>query len=77
MSIIINKNQDKTIIEINNGHAKALEKIVNDYGLIGEEEALGFMLSVVSQANGGKIETPSGVFVPSGSIKKSSNNDNQ
>ena len=71
MSVKITKNADKYSIEIDNGHVKALEKITSDYNIADEEKALGFVLSVIAQANGGKIETPAGVFVPSESIKKS------
>lgn len=73
MAIRIKKEGEKRTIEIDNGHAKALEKIVEDYSLKGEEEALGFMLAVMSQAGGKKIDVDGTSFLPSENIKKQPN----
>lgn len=74
MAIEIKKDNDKIDAEISNGHKAALEKIVEDYNLKGEQEALSFMLSIFSDANGGPIKTPKGSFLPSEDIKKSGMN---
>ncbi|MFA5800260.1 MAG: hypothetical protein WC840_04855 [Candidatus Peribacteraceae bacterium] len=71
MAIKVTKQGEKMIIELDNGHAKALEKIVADYSIKGEQEALGFMLAVLSQGNGKKIEVNGTSFVPSEAIQKS------
>lgn len=55
---------------LDNGHAVALEKIVNDYSLKGDEEALSFILSIISQAEGKPINNGKGVFLPSENLKK-------
>lgn len=70
MAIKIERTDGKLTIELDNGHVEAVDKIVKDYSLLGEKEAFGFMLATLSQANGGRIETPSGTYVPSESIKK-------
>lgn len=76
MSIEINKTQEgKIIIELENGHIEALKKIIDDYGLLGEKEAISFMLSVISQANGKKITVEGVNFLPSASIKKPISNE--
>jgi hypothetical protein len=76
MSIRIDKTQEgKTIIELENGHIEALKKIIDDYNLLGEKEAISFMLSVFSQANGKKITVEGVNFVPSTIIKKPVNNE--
>ncbi len=70
MAINIKNEVDKIEIELDNGHKAALEKIVQDYNLKGEKEALSFMLSVISDAEGNAIRIPKGSFVPSEDIKK-------
>lgn len=70
--IHIEKQGGKTIITLENGHAIALEKIVNDYNLKGEVEALSFILSIISEADGGPINNGKGSFVPSERLKKES-----
>ena len=72
MAINIKKESGKVTIELNNGHTAALEKIVKDYNLLGEKEALSFMLSVISDADGGAIKIPKGSFVPSEEIQNKS-----
>lgn len=76
MAVNIKKEQkegkDNIIIELDNGHQEALSKIVKDYGLIGEKEAIGFMLSVFADAQGKPIKIDDTSFVPSEKIKKSS-----
>lgn len=71
MAIKISKDDGQRKIELDNGHVKALEKIVNDYGLKGEEEAISFLLSVISEADGKPINNGKGSFVPSENLKKS------
>ncbi|MFA5127929.1 MAG: hypothetical protein WC457_02930 [Patescibacteria group bacterium] len=71
MSIKINDvGEGKLSIEMDNGHVQALEKIVRDYDLIGNEDALGFVLSVISQANGSPISINGNALIPSENIKK-------
>ena len=73
MAIEIKKdpNQDDKIeVDLDNGHAETLKKIVTDYGLISEKEAIGFMLAVFGQAEGKQINIEGKVFAPSQSIKK-------
>ncbi len=70
MAIKVTKNGEKMNVEIDNGHAKALEKIVSDYNIKGEEEALGFILAVFSQGNGKKIEINGAAYEPADSIRK-------
>lgn len=72
MAINIIKSTDKTTIELTNGHVIALEKIVKDYNLIGEKEALDFVLSIVSEADGKAINNGNGSFIPSDKLKKPS-----
>jgi hypothetical protein len=71
MAINIKDEADKAIIEISNGHLAALKKVVADYKLIGEKEALDFMLSIMSQADGKAINNGKGSFVPSDKLKES------
>ena len=68
--INVEKKDGKTIITLDNGHAGALEKIVNDYSLKGETEALSFILSVISEAEGKPINNGKGGFLPSEKLKK-------
>lgn len=74
MAIIITKKEGegKATIELNNGHLVALEKIVNDYSLIGDKEALDFILSIMAQANGKPINNGQGSFLPSEKLKRPS-----
>jgi len=68
--INIEKKEGKTIITLDNGHAIALEKIVSDYNLKGEAEAISFILSIMSEANGNAINNGKGNFLPSEKLKK-------
>ena len=72
MAINIKKEDGKTDIELSNGHLAALEKIVKDYNLLGEKEALDFIFSVMSEADGKAINNGKGSFVPSEKLKKQS-----
>jgi len=58
------------VITLDNGHSAALEKIVTDYNLKGETEAMSFMLSVLSEADGKSINNGKGVWVPSENLKR-------
>lgn len=69
--IKVEKKHDGTVITIDNGHRSALEKIIKDYDLKGESEALTFMLSVISEADGKVIANGKGSFLPSDSLKNS------
>lgn len=69
MAINTEKKEGKTIVTLDNGHAAALEKIVHDYNLLGENEALIFILSVMSEADGKSINNGKGSFVPSEKLK--------
>lgn len=64
------KNGDKTDINLDNGHAAALAKIVSDYNLKGESEAISFILSIVSEADGNAISNGKGSFLPADTLKK-------
>lgn len=70
MSIKISTEAEKILIELDNGHKQALKKIVSDYGLKGENEAVSFILSVMSEADGNPINNGKGSFVPSENLKK-------
>ena len=70
MAITVKKEDGKTVIELDNGHIAALNKIVQDYNFLGEKEALSFMLSVVSEADGKALNNGKGNFVPSDKLKK-------
>lgn len=72
--INVEKNEDKTIITLDNGHSVALEKIINDYNLKGEKEAVSFILSIISQADGKGINNGKGSFLPSEELKKENPN---
>lgn len=69
MAISIVKENGSAKIDLNNGHLSALEKIVKDYKLAGDKEALDFILSIVSQADGGAINNGKGSFLPSEKLK--------
>ena len=68
--IHVDKDGEKVTATLTNGHKAALEKMVNDYNLKGEEEALSFMLSVFSEADGKPINNGKGSFLPSEKLKK-------
>lgn len=70
MAIELKRDGDKIVIDLDNGHAAALAKIVKDYELKGEKEALSFMLSIVSEADGKPISNGKGSFLPSENLKK-------
>ncbi len=71
MSInVTDKNDGKLRVEMDNGHVVALKKIVTDYNLKGENEAIDFLLSVISQADGKPINNGKGSFLPSEKLKK-------
>lgn len=72
MSINITKEAEKTIIELNNGHLSALDKIVKDYNLAGDKEALDFILSIMSEADGKAINNGKGSFLPAEKLKNKS-----
>ena len=69
MSVSVQKKEDGTYeIKLGNGHAEALKKITDDYNIKSEEQTLGFMLSLLSEAEGKEIKTAKGSFVPSKEI---------
>jgi hypothetical protein len=70
MAINVERDGDKIKAELNNGHVAALDKIVNDYKLAGEKEALDFVLSIISQADGNPINNGKGAYLPSERLKK-------
>ena len=70
MAIAIKKEDGKTEVTLSNGHLAALDKIVKDYNLAGEKEALDFVLSIMSEADGKAINNGKGSFVPSEKLKK-------
>lgn len=74
--IKVKKEDTKIEVELTNGHKDALEKIVKDYNLKGEEQALLFILAVASDGEGEAIKTKKGSFVPPDSFKIQAN-DNQ
>lgn len=70
MAIKITQTEGNITIELDNGHKQALKKIVADYGLKGENEAISFILSVMSEADGSPINNGKGSFIPSENLKK-------
>lgn len=72
MAIKYTKGTDKADVELTNGHLAALEKIVKDYNLAGEKEALDFVLSLISEADGKSINNGKGSFLPAEKLKKES-----
>jgi len=70
--IDVTKTPEHTTIKMDNGHRTALEKIVKDYNLKGEKEAIAFIISVISEADGKEISNGKGNFLPSDSLKKTS-----
>ncbi len=76
MSVKITKKEGGIVeITLDNGHAQALEKVTSDFNLLNEEKAVGFMLSVMRDADGKAIQTVNGSFVPTKEIKKPSEDD--
>lgn len=69
--IEVKKEGDKTILTLDNGHALALNKIVKDYNLKGEKEALSFILSVIAEAEGQAVNNGKGNYIPSDALKNS------
>ena len=70
MAISTNEKPEGTLsIDLSNGHRETLKKIVKDYGLISEKEAIIFLLGVVSQANGKPIEVNGTQYLPSEPLK--------
>jgi len=61
---------EKIIITLDNGHIEALDKIVNDYSLKGTEQAVSFMLGLISEADGTSIEVKNNKYLPPDSFKK-------
>ena len=75
MSIDVKKDEvGKVVITLDNGHFGALQKIVDDYKLKGEREAVGFMLAILSDAGGKAVEIDGKSLVPSKSILKENSN---
>ena len=72
MSVKVERSADgKTaVITLDNGHAEALNKITEDYGIVSEDKTIGFILSVMRDAEGESVETVKGSFVPSETILK-------
>ena len=68
--IKVSREGEKIKIELDNGHKAALEKIVKDYNLKGEEPALLFTLALISDADGDAVKTKKGSFLPPDSFKK-------
>lgn len=62
--------EGKVTIDINNGHLEALSKIANDYNIDTIENALGFIIAVVSKSGGKPIKVGEDSFLPGESIKK-------
>ena len=56
-----------------NGHVEALSKVMSDFQIADEEKTVGFILSVMRDADGKPIQTVKGSFVPSDKIKKPTN----
>lgn len=70
MAIILNFPKDGEMdAHIDNGHLVALKKIVSDYNLKSEKEALSFLLAIISQANGSPIEINGSKYLPSDTLK--------
>lgn len=64
-----NVTEGKVTLEINNGHLEALNTIKEEYDIINIEKALGFILAVVSQANGKPIKIGEDLYEPGEAIK--------
>ena len=60
---------DKVSLELDNGHLEALKKITKDYDIKDIENALGFVLSVISKNEGKPIKVGDDSYVPSQAIK--------
>ena len=67
---ITDKGGGKLEIDIDNGHVEALKKITKDYGLAGDEQAVLFMLALLSQANGNVVEVNGTKYAPPDAFKK-------
>lgn len=61
---IENPQEGKLNMEIDNGHAAALKKIVKDYNLKSEKEAIIFMLGLLSEAEGRPVEIAGNKYMP-------------
>lgn len=72
MAINYKQGEGKADVELTNGHLAALGKIVRDYKLAGEKEALDFVLSIISEADGKAINNGKGSFLPAEKLKKKS-----
>ncbi len=71
MSVKVVKKEGGIIeITLDNGHAQALEKVTSDFNILNEEKAVGFILSVMRDADGKSVKTANGSFVPVDEIKK-------
>lgn len=75
MAIKLTREGDKVTIELDNGHATALGKITDDYQIQSEQDTLGFMLALLSDAEGKSIVIDGQSFVPSQKIKRDTQND--
>ncbi len=69
MAIVTRNEGGKIVVELTNGHSAALEKVVKDYKLLGAKEALSFILSVMSEADGNGINNGKGVWIPADTLK--------
>ena len=69
MAIQVNKDVEKIVLTLDNGHKEALDKIVKDFDILNEEKAIGFMLSVLTEADGQPITIDGSKYSPSDSIK--------
>ena len=71
MSVKVTYPEDgKANIELSNGHAEALKKIQDDYQIVDAEKTVGFILSVMRDADGKAVETINGSFIPTPQIVK-------
>lgn len=70
MAIKINQQGDKLTIELDNGHATSLKKVVENYNLKGEHEAVSFMLALMATAGGKEIKIDDTSYLPNDSLKK-------
>ncbi|HEY4508648.1 MAG TPA: hypothetical protein VJJ55_03260 [Candidatus Paceibacterota bacterium] len=65
MSVRVTRKPSGEIeITLANGHADALDKVKRDYHIIDDNKTVGFMLSVMRDADGLAVETVNGSFVP-------------
>lgn len=68
---ITSQKEDTITLELSNGHKEAIDKIVADYNLKGTIEAISFILSIISEADGKAINNGKGSFVPSENLRNS------